>query len=139
MDSSSKNKLQKLGFQFWKPIGNTSKLSKDEEVFFLCNGNVLCIIPKQDISNSLNYETFFSSLSKALNSDKGYFKRVQNFSLFEEIRLILIFGSEGYREITNLKKSSATILFIESLEDIFKAKELKKKLWLSIKEFSSDS
>ena len=139
MDSSSKNKLQKLGFQFWKPIGNTSKLSKDEEVFFLYNGNVLCIIPKQDISNSLNYETFFSSLSKALNSDKGYFKRVQNFSLFEEIRLILIFGSEGYREITNLKKSSATILFIESLEDIFKAKELKKKLWLSIKEFSSDS
>lgn len=139
MDSSSKDKLQKLGFQFWKPIGNTSKLSKDEEVFFLCNGNVLCIIPKQDISNSLNYETFFSSLSKALNSDKGYFKRVQNFSLFEEIRLILIFGSEGYREITNLKKSSATILFIESLEDIFKAKELKKKLWLSIKEFSSDS
>lgn len=139
MDSSSKDKLQKLGFQFWKPIGNTSKLSKDEEVFFLCNGNVLCIIPKQDISNSLNYETFFSSLSKALNSDKGYFKRVQNFSLFEEIRLILIFGSEGHREITNLKKSSATILFIESLEDIFKAKELKKKLWLSIKEFSSDS
>ena len=139
MDSSSKNKLQKLGFQFWKPIGNTSKLSKDEEVFFLCNGNVLCIIPKQDISNSLNYETFFSSLSKALNSDKGYFKRVQNFSLFEEIRLILIFGSEGYREITNLKKSSANILFLESLEDIFKAKELKKKLWLSIKEFSSDS
>ena len=139
MDSSSKNKLQKLGFQFWKPIGNTSKLSKDEEVFFLCNGNVLCIIPKQDISNSLNYETFFSSLSKALNSDKGYFKRVQNFSLFEEIRLILIFGSEGYREITNLKKSNANILFLESLEDIFKAKELKKKLWLSIKEFSSDS
>ena len=139
MDSSSKNKLQKLGFQFWKPIGNTSKLSKDEEVFFLCNGNVLCIIPKQDISNSLNYETFFSSLSKALNSDKGYFKRVQNFSLFEEIRLILIFGSEGYREITNLKKSSANILFLESLEDIFKAKELKKKLWLSIKEFSSNS
>ena len=139
MGSSNISKLQKLGFQFWKPIGNTSKLSKDEEVFFLCNGNVLCIIPKQDISNSLNYETFFSSLSKALNSDKGYFKRVQNFSLFEEIRLILIFGSEGYREITNLKKSSATILFIESLEDIFKAKELKKKLWLSIKEFSSDS
>ena len=139
MDSSSKDKLQKLGFQFWKPIGNTSKLSKDEEVFFLCNGNVLCIIPKQDISNSLNYETFFSSLSKALNSDKGYFKRVQNFSLFEEIRLILIFGSEGYREITNLKKSNANILFLESLEDIFKAKELKKKLWLSIKEFSSDS
>ncbi len=139
MDSSSKDKLQKLGFQFWKPIGNTSKLSKDEEVFFLCNGNVLCIIPKQDISNSLNYDTFFSSLSKALNSDKGYFKRVQNFSLFEEIRLILIFGSEGYREITNLKKSNANILFLESLEDIFKAKELKKKLWLSIKEFSSDS
>ena len=139
MDSSSKNKLQKLGFQFWKPIGNTSKLSKDEEVFFLCNGNVLCIIPKQDISNSLNYETFFSSLSKALNSDKGYFTRVKNFSLFEEIRLILIFGSEGYREITNLKKSSANILFLESLEDIFKAKELKKKLWLSIKEFSSNS
>ena len=139
MDSSSKNKLQKLGFQFWKPIGNTSKLSKDEEVFFLCNGNVLCIIPKQDISNSLNYETFFSSLSKALNSDKGYFKRVQNFSLFEEIRLILIFGSEGYREITNLKKSNANILFLESLEDIFKVKELKKKLWLSIKEFSSNS
>lgn len=139
MGSSNISKLQKLGFQFWKPIGNTSKLSKDEEVFFLCNGNVLCIIPKQDISNSLNYETFFSSLSKALNSDKGYFKRVQNFSLFEEIRLILIFGSEGYREITNLKKSNANILFLESLEDIFKAKELKKKLWLSIKEFSSDS
>ena len=139
MDSSSKDKLQKLGFQFWEPIGNTSKLSKDEEVFFLCNGNVLCIIPKQDISNSLNYETFFSSLSKALNSDKGYFKRVKNFSLFEEIKLILIFGSEGYREITDLKKSNANILFLESLEDIFKAKELKKKLWLSIKEFSSNS
>ena len=139
MDSSSIGKLQKLGFQFWKPIGSTSKLSKDEEIFVLCNGNVLCIIPKHNISNSVNYETFFSSLSKALNSDKGYFKRVKNFSLFEEIRLILIFGSEGYREISNLKKSNANILFLESLEDIFKAKELKKKLWLSIKEFSSNS
>ena len=135
-DTKSSFILSKLGIQGFIP---RDKKSNKEEIFGVLWGNILTLIDKPFNELDENELDLLKKIIKAISdneSDPSFSKQLENLNELSIKPQLSILFTDGKLELT--KDVSPTIKS-EPLHVLLDNLELKKRLWLKIKEFKNGS
>ena len=135
-DTKSSFILSKLGIQGFIP---RDKKPNKEEIFGALWGNILTLIDKPFNELDENELDLLTKIIKAISdneSDPSFSKQLENLNELSIKPQLSILFTDGKLELT---KDVSPIIKSEPLHVLLDNLELKKRLWLKIKEFKNGS
>ena len=105
---------------------------------FLANKEMLILISKKDFDDSSHKSStrFLNSLCSVLSTNKPSLEEVEDLSDVKKVKLILIFAEVNIDEFDSSIFGDIPKLNLDSINHILNDIEIKKKVWLMIREYS---
>jgi hypothetical protein len=134
MTITTKEKLQLLGFQFWKKKNLSLPKSKNKDLFYFYN-SLLFAFSEEALLNisDQTLSHFIKSVEITLFKNQK-FTVLDNFSGDENITRAVIFGNNQFLVNTSEGLSITSTSRYDSLENFFSSPKLKKEFWEAIRE-----
>ena len=135
MSLTNIEKLEFLGFQFWqKKVSDDFNAKEAKNCFVAIQSILFCFSNRSLSENNFEYvERFMTSIAITLNSQepcKFLDLAPRNISVDK----IIQFGGSSNKELLEKEFPDAKLTLLPSFEDLFSNSQLKKELWVSIKD-----
>ena len=135
MSLTNIEKLEFLGFQFWQKKPAEGFDTKETIDYFVVIQSILfCFSNSSLLDNSFDrIERFMVSIARALNSQEPC-KVLDLVPQDISVKKVIYFGESDNKELLEKNFPDANFMLLASFKDLFTNSQLKKELWLSIKD-----
>jgi len=135
MSLTNIEKLEFLGFQFWQKKPAEGFDTKETIDYFVVIQSILfCFSNSSLLDNSFDrIERFMVSIAIALNSQEPC-KFLDLVPQDISVKKVIYFGESDNKELLEKNFPDANFMLLASFKDLFTNSQLKKELWLSIKD-----
>ena len=135
MSLTNTEKLEFLGFQFWqKKPAEGFDAKKTIDYFVVIRSILFCFSNNSLLDNSFDsIERFIVSIARALNSQEPC-KFLDSVPQDISVKKVIYFGESDNKELLGKNFPDANFMLLASFKDLFSNSQLKKDLWLSIKD-----
>lgn len=135
MSLTNIEKLEFLGFQFWQKKPAEGFDAKETIDYFVVIRSILfCFSNSCLVDNSFDrIERFMVSIARALNSQEPC-KFLDLVPQDISVKKVIYFGESDNKELLEKNFPDANFIPLASFKDLFSNSQLKKELWLSIKD-----
>ena len=135
MSLTNIEKLEFLGYKFWQKKPSEGSNAEEAKNYFVAIRSILfCFSNSRLSNNSFEYiERFMTSIARTLHSTEPC-KFLELAPQDTLVKKIINFGEIYNQELLEKEFPDANLIHLASFKDLFSNSQLKKELWICIKD-----